>query len=64
MKPPAPLVIRLTDENGNVRPIREIEDEVMALAVQVCGGNKSVAINQLGVSRSKFYRRKKEFARG
>ena len=61
--PPAPpLTIRLTDDAGRLRPLIEIEDEVMRLAVELCGGNVTKALPLIGVSKSTYYRHLRERA--
>lgn len=50
-------VIRLTDAAGKIRPLQEIEDEVIARALDVCHQNLTKTAAMLQVSRSTVYRK-------
>ena len=44
---------------GEVRPLRDVETEYIAWAVEQCGGNKNRAAELLGIDVSTIYRRSK-----
>lgn len=53
---PAALV-RILADNGNVRPLVEIERDVIRLALSKSGGCVTSAAKQLGMGRSTLYRK-------
>jgi DNA-binding NtrC family response regulator len=53
--PEAPT-IKILDAEGEFRTLREIELDLIRLALLLSGGNVTRAAAQLGISRTKFYR--------
>lgn len=49
--------VSIFDENGNVRPLAEIEAEVIAAVLVLTVGNMTEAAKRLGVGRSTIYRK-------
>jgi flagellar biosynthetic protein FliO len=47
--------------DGGVRTLAELEREAIERALTVCGGDKSRAAQELGISRAKIYQRLKEW---
>jgi transcriptional regulator of acetoin/glycerol metabolism len=43
-----------------VKPLKDLELQAINEALLLCGGNKSKAAKQLGISRKTFYKRLKE----
>ena len=56
----APGGISLLDENGNVRPLADIESETIRFAIEYYGGQMSEVARRLGIGRSTLYRKLKE----
>lgn len=50
------LNIRLLDENGAVRPLRQLKKEIYLKALEHLGWNFSEAASALGIGRSTLYR--------
>lgn len=51
-----------TEEPGRVKPLAEVERAAIEQAMQVAGGNASVAAHLLGISASTIYRKLKEYS--
>ncbi len=49
--------VRLTAQDGGLRPLREVEAEAIRHAIVVCGGNLSEVARRLGIGRATLYRR-------
>ncbi len=49
-----------TRESNTVKPLKVLERQAINDALLLCGGNKSKAAKQLGISRKTFYKRLKE----
>jgi DNA-binding protein Fis len=49
---------------GVVRPLVEVEKLAIEHALSVCGGNKTLAAKQLGISRQTLRTKLKEYALG
>lgn len=49
--------VSIFDEAGNVRPLAEIENEVIASVLVLCAGNMTETAKRLGVGRSTIYRK-------
>ena len=65
-RPPAtqPLhfgLVRALDDRGNVRPLPEVEREMILLAIEHYKGQMSEVARRLGIGRSTLYRKLKEF---
>ena len=54
--------IRLIKRDGSLRPIQDIVDDAIILAIDHCEGNKSRALKGLRMGRSTFYRKLKDGA--
>lgn len=52
-----PGIVALTDEDGRVRPLADIEAEVIRFALRVFGGDRSRAARHLGIGRTTVYRK-------
>jgi transcriptional regulator of acetoin/glycerol metabolism len=52
------LPIQIFGSEGEVRTLKEIEKDLLRLALLLKGGNVTRAAAQLGISRTKFYRLK------
>lgn len=59
---PSPPSIQLTDDDGNLRPLPDIQREIISAAIAFCGGNKTRAMTGLKLSRATFYRKIKRSA--
>lgn len=57
---PAAGSIRLLGEDGNVRPLGDIEAEVIRLALDHYHGQMSKVAQRLGIGRSTLYRKVRE----
>ena len=57
---PAEAPVRLLDEDGDVRPLEEIEADLIRLAVNLYRGRMTEVARKLGIGRSTLYRRLKE----
>ena len=55
--PPAPATLRLTDPNGHVRPLEEIERETIRFAIGHHRGQMSEVARRLKIGRSTLYRK-------
>jgi DNA-binding NtrC family response regulator len=60
-EPAAP--IKVLAENGNVRPLEEIERDVIRLALSKSGGCVTTAAKQLRMGRSTLYRKLPELTK-
>ena len=49
--------VRITRDDGSIRPFSEIEDDVYSIALQRCGGNMVAVAEALQVARSTVYRK-------
>ncbi len=49
--------IPIVDPTGKLRPLADIESDVIANAIAVCRGNMSLAAKVLGIGRSTIYRK-------
>jgi DNA-binding NtrC family response regulator len=54
---PAPATLRLTDPAGHVRPLEEIEREVIRFAIAHHRGQMSEVARRLKIGRSTLYRK-------
>lgn len=52
--------VPIFDKAGNVRPLSEIESEVIARVLTLCAGNMTETAKRLGVGRSTIYRKVKD----
>jgi DNA-binding NtrC family response regulator len=50
----------LTDENGDIRPLAEVEEEMIRLAIETYNGRMSEVARRLGIGRSTLYRKVNE----
>lgn len=58
---PAFGILRALDERGNVRPLADVELEMIKLAIDHYGGQMSEVARRLGIGRSTLYRKLKEY---
>ena len=56
-----PNVMRLLNENGDVRPLEEMEAELIRFALQHYRGQMSAMARKLQIGRSTLYRKMKDF---
>ena len=56
---PAPQDIRIIDEQGRIKPIRDIEHAAMTMVLAHCEGNITQAAKALGMAKSTFYKKLK-----
>ena len=54
-------ILRVLDDRGNVRPLAELEQETILLAIDHYGGQMSEVARRLGIGRSTLYRKLKEY---
>ena len=54
-------ILRALDERGNVRPLADIELEMIRLAIEHYHGQMSEVARRLGIGRSTLYRKLKEY---
>jgi DNA-binding NtrC family response regulator len=54
-------LLRVLDERGNVRPLSELEQELIRLAIDHYQGQMSEVARRLGIGRSTLYRKLKEY---
>jgi DNA-binding NtrC family response regulator len=54
-------ILKALDERGNVRPLAEIEIEMIKLAIEHYRGQMSEVARRLGIGRSTLYRKLKEY---
>ncbi|QPC85431.1 response regulator [Mesorhizobium sp. NBSH29] len=54
-------IVRALDERGNVRPLADIELEMIKLAIEHYHGHMSEVARRLGIGRSTLYRKLKEY---
>ena len=54
-------ILRALDERGNVRPLADIELEMIKLAIEHYQGQMSEVARRLGIGRSTLYRKLKEY---
>jgi DNA-binding NtrC family response regulator len=59
-----PNVLRLLDENGDVRKLEELEAETIRFALAHYRGQMSEMARKLGIGRSTLYRKMKDFGLG
>jgi DNA-binding NtrC family response regulator len=57
---PAPGMISLLDDHGQVRPLEEIENEALRFAITHCRGQMSEVARRLRIGRSTLYRKLKD----
>ena len=53
--------VALKDDNGDLRPLRDIEEQVIRLALMSYEGRMSEVARKLGIGRSTLYRKVREF---
>jgi DNA-binding NtrC family response regulator len=53
-------LVRALDERGNVRPLADVEDEMIRLAIEYYKGQMSEVARRLGIGRSTLYRKLKD----
>ena len=53
-------LVRVLDERGNVRPLADVENEMIRLAIEHYKGQMSEVARRLGIGRSTLYRKLKE----
>jgi len=53
-------LLRALDERGNVRPLADVENELIRLAIDHYNGQMSEVARRLGIGRSTLYRKLKE----
>ena len=60
---PAPSfgIVKAFDDRGNVRPLADIELEMIRLAIDHYQGQMSEVARRLGIGRSTLYRKLKEY---
>ena len=58
---PVPGLLKALDERGNVRPLADIELEMIRLAIDHYQGQMSEVARRLGIGRSTLYRKLKEY---
>lgn len=59
---PAPFgFLRSLDQNGHVRELNAIEEEMIRIAIEHYGGRMSEVARRLGIGRSTLYRKLKEY---
>jgi len=56
-----PGMLRAIDERGNVRPLADVELEMIRLAIEHYDGQMSEVARRLGIGRSTLYRKLKEY---
>ncbi|WP_378948864.1 sigma-54-dependent transcriptional regulator [Mesorhizobium sp. ANAO-SY3R2] len=56
-----PGMVRALDERGNVRPLADVEFEMIRLAIEHYNGQMSEVARRLGIGRSTLYRKLKEY---
>ena len=56
-----PNVLRLLDENGNIRRFEQLEAETLRFALAYYRGQMSAVARKLGIGRSTLYRKLKEY---
>lgn len=54
-------LLRAVDDHGNVRPLADVELEMIKLAISHYGGQMSEVARRLGIGRSTLYRKLKEY---
>jgi DNA-binding NtrC family response regulator len=54
-------IVKALDERGNVRPLADIELEMIKLAIDHYNGQMSEVARRLGIGRSTLYRKLKEY---
>jgi DNA-binding NtrC family response regulator len=52
--------VRILDARGHVRPLEEIERELIQLAIEIYAGHMSEVARRLGIGRSTLYRKVRE----
>lgn len=56
----APGLLKAVDERGNIRPLADVENEMIRLAIDRYKGQMSEVARRLGIGRSTLYRKLKE----
>ncbi|MGC4025041.1 MAG: sigma-54 dependent transcriptional regulator [Mesorhizobium sp.] len=56
-----PGLLSALDEKGNIRPLTEVEQELIEFAIAYYGGQMSEVARKLGIGRSTLYRKLKEY---
>ena len=59
--PPTFGIVRALDERGNVRPLADVELDMIRLAIDHYNGQMSEVARRLGIGRSTLYRKLKEY---
>lgn len=54
------IAIRITDEDGKLRSLADIELEILAMAMRYRKGRASTVARELGVGRSTLYRKMRD----
>ncbi len=57
---PSPRPVDVTDANGDVRPLAEVEAAMIRLALEKYAGRMTMVARRLGIGRSTLYRKLKE----
>ena len=57
---PADAPVRILDARGHVRPLEEIERDLIQLAIEIYAGHMSEVARRLGIGRSTLYRKVRE----
>jgi DNA-binding NtrC family response regulator len=57
---PKEAPVRILDERGHVRPLEEIERDLIQLAIEIYSGHMSEVARRLGIGRSTLYRKVRE----
>jgi len=55
--PPGRPTLRLFEEDGHIRPMPEIENDLIGLALRLYGGSLVETAQRLGIGRTTLYRR-------
>ena len=58
---PPPGALSALDRQGNIRPLNEVEQEMIEFAIAHYGGQMSEVARRLGIGRSTLYRKMKEY---
>ncbi len=53
--------LKLVGENGQVRPVDELEAEIIRFAIEIYNGRMSEVARRLGIGRSTLYRKLKDY---
>ena len=52
--------VRILDGRGHVRPLEEVERDLIQLAIEIYAGHMSEVARRLGIGRSTLYRKVRE----